>query len=160
MTIVATSKPEFSKLFKGMSHYDFENMVNTHYETVGMTGSGDIQSWGIPVIWDDATTSFVRYVAQDIPTAIATGTSPLPKGQVAGILVGDAFGKGFINDVTLSGTATNVTALYNGHYTLSDEGMDWSTSTQGQIDLFKAELAQHDIGFIVIADDIDPSYTA
>lgn len=161
MTVVATQRAILSDLIKGVMAFEEDTKTNFNFESVTVGGSTTIGCIGIPVIWVDGNTQFEVYVAQDIPTAIATGGSPLPDGSVIGLLVGSKEGKGFNRaDIDLSTGDETMTILYRGDATIVNEGIVWGGAGAPAQTAFLEQLEKQRITTIANAEVVTPSYTA
>jgi hypothetical protein len=153
MPVNAEGRKHLTELVAGESSYDDDTATNYKYATVtvGNANAGlSVDNIGIPLVWVDGNSRFEIYVAQNIATAIGTGTSPLAGGTIATcITVGDAYSKGFNKADTDIGTANaEMTVVYRGFESLLESGLDatiWAAATQPA---YIADLEANEITFV------------
>lgn len=142
-----TSRKHLSETVAAVSNFGTEQGVNYTYAKVPVKGSGDIEPIGTPVVWNNATSAYEVYVAQDI--AAVAGTPALPNGAPIGVTVGtyESVGTNYA-DVTLSSTATEMYVLFRGEAAVKDAGIEWGTATAGDQAEFKLQLEKQGIAVV------------
>lgn len=63
MPVNSTGRKYLTDLLKGRDNFSTENFINFEFLTAPVTGSGDVDNIGIPLIWEEATDSFIEFVA-------------------------------------------------------------------------------------------------
>lgn len=63
MPVNATARKFLSDLLKAADTFTEESAVRFNFETVGVEGTGSIDNIGIPLLWSEATASFVVFAA-------------------------------------------------------------------------------------------------
>ena len=161
MPVNSTSRVFLSDLLKGEDTFGDDNAVRYGVSSQVVTGAGAVDNIGLPVIWDNANSYFVPYVAQDVAAVIATGGSPLPDGSVIGVTVGSALGKGFnASDTDISVADTQMSILYRGPAALVDSGIVWGAASAPNQVLFRAQLEVQQLAFITNATAVTPTYNS
>ncbi len=159
MPVNSTGRKYLTDLLKGRDSFNTDNAVRFEFSTQVVTGAGPVDNIGIPVIWNNASGYFEPYVAQDIPTVISTGGSPLPGGNVVALTVGSAFGLGHNKeDTDISVADTDMTLLFRGPSAVVNEGIIWGAAAAPAQDAFRAQLEVQDITFIDNAEVVSPTY--
>ena len=176
MPLVNTQRRYVSNLVKGTPHYEMTNAMNFITDGITVTnrnnGSGtittaDIQSIGVPVIFDSANDEWVIFNDNDadIAGAITADDSTLPNRAPIALLVGDRFGYGYnTEDITLDANGEPFTALFRGDGTVGvvSSGIDWAaggvTTSQANQDAFVEQLEKQQIQVIDNATAIVPTY--
>lgn len=154
----STTRTQFSELVKGVTKFGTDSGINYNYASVDVKGSGDTDNIGIPLVWNNTSTAFEIYDAQDI--SAVTG-SPLPGGHPICILVGEA-GKLGLNDkdTTLSATATEMPVLFRGPAAVVKEGFEWASTTTTNQNEFYTQLEIQGIAVTESGTTVVPSYIA
>lgn len=142
---------------KGVSLVEIERgiLVSTATVNAEAASSTTEEPIGIPMIWDNTASAFVRYVAQDIAAVITANNSPLPNKAPLLISIGDRRGAGFnTTDVTLSTTPVQLTGLYRDAQ-VSYAGVDFGTATSGDVTEFKEQMEKQ--GVVEVATAAAPA---
>ena len=63
MPVNATARKFLTDLVKAVDTFHEDNAVRFNYATVGVEGTGSIDNIGIPLLWDNTTTSFLVLAA-------------------------------------------------------------------------------------------------
>lgn len=160
MPVVANStiRKRLSELIKGYDTFQDDAGVNFNFAIVDVKGTLAVDPIGTPLVWNNTTSSFEVYIAQDFSSIT---TSPLPDKTPICITVGDHRGRGFNDsDVQLiSGTATKMCVIFRGTAAISEAGLDWNAGTNATNQgLFKTKLEQQRIAVVTDADTVNPTY--
>jgi hypothetical protein len=157
MAINSEGRKIESDLVKGLGRYQEESATNVNFASVTVGGTGEVETIGLPVIWDDATSKFVLYSAQDIAAAKTANSSPLAGNRVLAVSVGSEFGRGFNrSDVDLS-TDPTMTVLYRGDASITVAGITGWDAVTNKTE-FQKELEAQDFTFVDNAAVVTPSY--
>lgn len=160
MPVNAVGRKYLTDLVKGLDSFHEDTFIRYNYATVTLDGTGEIDPIGTPFIWNDTTTEWEVYVAQDIAAAITAGGSPLPDGSVIALTVGDEFGAGFNkHDLDLT-TSPVATVLFRGPAGIVDAGIEWGAAAAPAQEAFLAQLEVQHITTIENAEVVEPAYTS
>lgn len=156
MAVVAQERKYYSEVVTALGSFAEEAGVNANFDTVSVEGSETVAPMGIPLIWSTAADAFVRYTAAaEIAAADADG-SPLPADNKVCVVVGDKRGLGFNTaDVTLSATATKLTAVSRGQVGILASGIDWGAADAAAQTAFLTELETQ--GLVVVGENANIS---
>jgi hypothetical protein len=155
MPILGTERKTYTDFVKGVSTFENEVAADYNFARVGVKGSTVIQPLAIPLVWNNADSAFEVYVAQTIPT----DDSSLPNGSPVCFVVGQKEGRGVNKaDVTLSGTAQDLTVLFRGQAVVSKDEIVWGAADTGAKAAFLMAVEKQDIAAIESADAADPRY--
>tara|TARA_Y100000310_G_scaffold74348_1_gene70515 strand:- start:39182 stop:39673 length:492 start_codon:yes stop_codon:yes gene_type:complete len=146
-----------SEVVKGVSLVEIERGIQVSTATVDVGAATDTveEPIGIPLVWDNGNSYFVRYVDQDI--SAVTG-SPLPNGSAVAIAVGDRRGSGFnTTDVTLGTVALPLTVLYRDAQ-VDYAGVAFGAATSGDIAEFKQAMEKQQVVEVAAAANVATSY--
>lgn len=152
-----TQRKFLSEVVKGVSLAEIERGILVSTATVNAEAATDTveEPIGIPLVWDNTASAFVRYVDQDI--SAVTG-SPLPDGSPVAISVGDRRGAGFnTTDVTLGTTPVQLTALYRDAQ-VDYAGVDFGAATTPNINEFKQAMEEQRVVEVAAASAVATSY--
>jgi len=172
--VIATGRRQLSQVLKGFTKFEDDFATNFSFSTILVGAAGTAEPIGTPVIFDNATSEFVVYVAQSISAAITAGNSPLPNGSVIAILVGEKEGRGFNKeDIDLTATSLNATAIFRGPASVVNTtsatagtptltgpqgGIYWQGSNDAQRAAFVLQLEIQDIAVQLNTEVIAPSF--
>lgn len=161
MPVNGTGRKYLSELFKGVAPFAQLNGVRFNFATVDVTGSDSVDNIGIPLIWNNTSSHFEVYVAQDIDTVISTGGSPLPDGSVLGLSVGNFAGLGNNEaDTDLSDSDAQMTLLYRGDAAIVEDEIIWGSAAGPAQTAFLAQLENQRITTVDNATTVTPAYTS
>lgn len=159
MPVVAESRKHLSELIKGVAAFECDAKVNYNYATVSVrtvSGTADVDPIGTLVVWDNANSAFVPYVAQDI--SAVTG-SPLPDASPVAITVGTQEGVGFNKaDAALTTTPISMTVLFRGPAAVTREGYETAGIGAGDLDEFDAQMEKQGVAVVASAETVVPSF--
>lgn len=160
MPLNGEARKYLSDLVKGVSTFAEDTGIRFNYDTVTVEGTGSVDNIGIPVIWDNVAGSFEVFVAQDIPTVISTGGSPLPDGSVIALTVGNGLGLGLNPSDTDISSGALMTVMYRGDAGIVNEGIEWGTAAAPDQAAFLAQLEEQRITTVANAQVVTPAYTS
>lgn len=156
MPILETTRKKESELVKAFDKMGHQQGVVVSFATVDVKGSTTIEPIGTPLVWNNTTSAFEVYVAQDI-SAVA-GTPALPDGSPICVTVGTKEGHGVNRaDVTLTSTATPMTVMFRSGAVVN-EGIEWGTAVAGDQAEFVLQLEKQGVVVIDAATTATPSY--
>lgn len=158
MPVNSVGRPIESDLIKGLGEYQEMSTSNVYFKTISVGLAGEVDNIGLPVIWDDTAGEFRLYVAQNIATAKATGTSPLAGTRVLALTVGNKFGRGYNNEDTDATVAADFTAIFRGNASIVNEGIQWGSAAAPAQALFLKELEDQLFTVVPNADVVSPTY--
>lgn len=151
----STRRKILSQVVAGVDSYELKNGIEKYTTAIDVTGSATIAPMGIPVVYNG--TEFEIFLAQDIS---AVAGSPLVNGYPVAIVIGKEYIGSNFEDVTLSGTATSLTALVRGDADVLYSGVDFGAASAPNIALFKAAMEAQGVTAVAEAAVVTPSYTA
>lgn len=158
MPLLNTSRKQLSETVKAFDKMGHEQGVVVSFASVPVKGSTTIEPIGTPMVWDNASSAFVVYVAQDI-SAVA-GTPALPDASPICVSVGTKEGRGVNrDDVTLTATATQMTALFRSGAVVM-EGIEWGAASAPAKAAFRLQLEKQGVVVVDAAVAANPSFEA
>ena len=181
--VVGTARRQMSQVVKGYDDFEDRNAVNYVFATVdvkqGIATGEVIDPIGTALVWESSVSAYIPYELEaEIAAAIvdddaADSDGILLSGGLAAVAVtvGQKEGKGFNKaDITLSGTAVQMTVMYRGVSVVKDgpvpatggEGIQWETAIDaGEAVAFKNQLSRQGVGvFPVSTEDVTPAFTS
>jgi hypothetical protein len=161
MPEISKSRKKLSDLLKAEDTFATDNAVDFNYDTVDVGGTGEVDNIGVALIWNNSTSQFEKYVAQNITSVISTGGSPLKDGSVIALSVGSYQGKGEnYEDTDLADANAKMTVLYRGDAAVLKEGIIWNGAASGAQTAFLAQLEKQRITTATEATDAAVTYNA
>lgn len=151
---MAVGRKHYSEVVAGTGTLESNRMVDYYFSTVEVTGSGAVEPVGVPLVWNGD--EFEVYLAQDISAA---AESTLPTGAKVAVAVGGKAGLGDnVEDITLSGTASKMTAYFRGEASLLESGIDFGAATAPNIAEFKLALEKQGASFATECGPVATAY--
>lgn len=127
------------------------------YVCIAAGTSGASEPTFVTVSGAPTTDATVTWMARE-PYGIDV-SSPLPNQASVAISVGSLEGIGFNKaDVTLSGTAVNMTVLFRGAANILNEGIEWGAIAAADQAEIVARLEKQGISVADAAENVVPSY--
>lgn len=156
MPVIATERKQSSDLIAAEGLYEIETKVNRYYVYDVVSGSGEIDNIGFPVVRNTANTAWVPYVAQDlanVPVDVATNTK-------VGVTVGswEGFGNNY-KDTDISVADTKMTVLVLGQVDIKESGIDWDDGSNAAAKTaYQTEMASQGVLFAPEATVVTSTY--
>lgn len=154
MPVIATGRKHYSEVVAGTGGFEAERKVDYYFKRVPVRAASatDVEPVGIPLVWDNANSAYVVFLAQDI--SAVTGTN-----YPVAVAVGNKQGLGYNEaDVTLNTTAVELTAYIRGEASILEAGIDFGAASAPNIALFKTALEKQGAVFTASAGPVVTSY--